>query len=257
MPTIGESLHFNYDGKSSKDFGVIHISLDGGMFEETFVAPRVINETRIRGNDTPLFHSIEEEPLEFDLPIAFTKKFTDEDIDKVIIWLFQDKYKPLYFEDKPEKIFYCMPVSESYIVHNGLKEGYVTLRMRCKSSKIESPLYQTPRYDLSENEGEFKITIENKGHVEVYPEISIEKIGDGHITIMKNGEIFEIRDLTNREQIYINTEKEIIETDIVGVYRYDNVVGDYHDMVLSLGVNEFIVKGKCKIAFRYKFKYRF
>ena len=73
MPTIGESLHFNYDGKSSKDFGVIHISLDGGMFEETFVAPRAINETRIRGNDTPLFHSIEEEPLEFDLPIAFTK----------------------------------------------------------------------------------------------------------------------------------------------------------------------------------------
>src|SRR5690606_36343676 len=127
----------------------------------------------------------------------------------------------------------------------------------CKSSKIESPLYQTPRYDLSENEDEFKITIENKGHVEVYPEISIEKIGDGHITIMKNGEIFEIRDLTNREQIYVNTEKEIIETDIVGVYRYDNVVGDYHDMVLSLGVNEFIVKGKCKITFRYKFKYRF
>lgn len=257
MPTISESLHFNYDGKSSKDFGVIHINLDGGMFDEVFVATRSIVETKVRGNDTPLFHSVEEEPLEFDLPIAFTKRFTDEDVDKVIVWLFQDKYKPLYFEDKPDKVFYCMPVGEARIVHNGLREGYVVVHMRCKSSKIESPVHVTPKYDLSQNTGDYKITIENKGHVEVYPEISIEKVGDGHITIIKNGEIFEIRDLTNAEQIYVNTEKEIIVTDIVGVTRYDNVIGDYHDMVLSLGVNEFTIQGTCKIAFRYKFKYRF
>ena len=257
MPTISENLHFNYDGKSSKDFGVINVNLDNGMFEERFVASRNINETAVRGSDTPLFHSVEEEPLEFSMTIAFVKKFTDEDIDNVILWLFQDKYKPLYFENNPDKIFYCMPVGESTIVHNGLKEGYVTINMRCRSSKIESPTYVTPTYDLSTNEGKYKIIIENNGHVEIFPEISIEKVGDGHIIIMKNGEIFEIRDLTNREKIYINTEKEIIETDIVGVYRYDNVVGDFHDMILSLGVNEFIIEGKCKIAFRYKFKYRF
>lgn len=257
MPTISESLHFNYDGKSSKDFGIIHISLDSGMFEETFVASRDIVETQVGGNDTPLFHRVDETPIEFDLPIAFTSKFTDKEIDDIIIWLFQDKYRPLYFEDKPNKVFYCMPVGDTTIAHNGLKEGYIVLRMRCRSSKIESPINVTPTYDLSQNTGDYKVTIKNEGHVEIFPEISIEKVGDGHITIMKDGEVFEVRDLTNREQIYINTEKEIIETDIVGVYRYENVIGDFHDMAMPVGDNEFTIQGNCKIAFRYKFKYRF
>lgn len=257
MPTIRQSLHFNYDGKSSRDFGVIHVNIDGGMFDETLVANRTIVETDVRGSDTPLFHSVEEEPLEFNLVIAFTKKFTDEDIDNVILWLFKDEYRPLYFEDKPNKIYYCMPVNDSRIVHNGLRQGYITLNMRCKSSKIESPIYVTPTYDLSNNTGDYKINIENTGHVDVFPEISIEKVGDGHITFIKNGEIFEIRNLTDREQIYINTEKEIIETDIVGVTRYENVVGDFHDMILELGDNEYIIQGTCKLRFRYKFKYRF
>lgn len=257
MPTISDSLYFNYDGKSSKDFGIINVNLNNGMYEETFVATRTINETSVRGNDAPLFHSVEEEPLEFSMTIAFTKKFTDEDIDEVVLWLFQNRYKPLYFEDKPNKIYYCMPTGESSIAHNGLREGYLTINMRCKSSKIESPIHVSPTYEILDDEESYQITLENSGHVEVFPEISIEKIDDGHITITKNGKIFEIRDLTHKEQIYINTEKEIIETDIVGLYRYDNVVGDFHDMIMSIGENTYIVEGKCKIIFRYKFKYRF
>lgn len=257
MPTIKDSLYFNYDGKSCREFGLINVNLDNGMFEEVLVANRTINETAVRGSDTPLFHSVSEEPLSFQLALAFEGKFTDKDVDDVIVWLFQDRYRPLYFEDKPDRVYHCMPVGDSMIAHNGLKEGYLVIEMRCKSSKIESPIYVTPTYDLSTNTGDFNIKIVNDGHVEVYPEISIEKIEDGHVTIIKDGEIFEIRDLTNREQIYINTEKEIIETDIVGEYRYENVVGDYFDMILSLGENNFTVKGKCKIAFRYKLKYRF
>lgn len=258
MPTIKDSLYFNYDGISCRDFGLININLDNGMFEETLVASRSINETKTRGNDTPLFHSVEEDPLEFSLSIAFTRKFTDEDIDDIIIWLFQDIYRPLYFEDKPNKVFYCMPIGDSAIIHNGLKEGYVTINFRCRSSKIESPVQTTPTHNFSSNtESGGKVTIVNEGHVDIFPEISIEKIGNGHVTIEKDGEIFEIRDLTNLEKIYVNTEKEIIETDIVGVYRYENVIGDFHDMILSVGSNEFTIKGDCKIAFRYKYKYRF
>lgn len=257
MPTIKDSLYFNYDGKSCRDFGLIHINLDNGMFEETLVANRTINETSIRGSDTPLFHSVEEEPLEFQMAIAFQDGFTDDDIDRAILWLFQNRYKPLYFEDKPNKIYQCMPIGDSSITHNGLREGYVVINMRCKSSKIESPMNTTPTYDLSTNEGSYPITIVNDGHVEVFPEISIEKIGNGHVTIMNGEEIFEIRDLTNLEKIYINTEKEIIETDILGEYRYENVVGEFHDMALSIGDNNFTVQGKCRITFRYKLKYRF
>ena len=256
MPTIKESLYFNYDGKSCRDFGLINVNLDGGMFEETLVASRAINETRVRGSDTPLFHSIDEEPLELQLSIAFKSTFTEEDVDGIIMWLFQDKYKPLYFEDKPHKVFYCMPIGDSIIAHNGLKQGYISINMRCRSSKIESPQNVTSTYH-SNSSSDTVVMIENIGHVEIFPEISIEKTGNGNVTIMKDGEIFEIRNLTNGEKIYINTEKEIIETDITGVYRYEDVVGDYFDMALSVGENTFTVRGSCKIAFRYRFKYRF
>jgi phage-related protein len=257
MPTIKQSLYFTYDGISCKDFGLVHVNLSNGMFEEQFVANREIVETKVKGNDTPLFHSVEEDPLQFEMTIAFEDSFTDETIDNVILWLFKDTYKPLVFEDKPDRVFHCMPVGDSSIVHTGLKQGYITLTMRNKSSRVVSPLVTSPTYDLSNNTGTSNITIANAGHLEIFPEISIEKVGAGNITITKNGEIFEIRDLTDREQIYVNCEKEIIETDIIGVYRYDKVVGDFHDMALSVGTNTFSVQGTCKITFRYTMKYKF
>ncbi len=258
MSTIKDSLYFTYNGKSCKDFGLIQVNLDNGMFEEQFGASREIIETTVRGSDTPLFHRVEESPLEFEMTIAFERDYTDEDIDNVVLWLFQDIYKPLFFETKPNKIYYCMPVGDATIAHNGLKQGYITLLMRCKSSRVVSPTITTPTYNLSTNTGKYPITIKNEGHVTIYPEISIRKIGDGNITITRdNGEIFEIRNLTNLEDIYINCEKEIIETDIVGVYRYENVVGDYYDMELLVGDNIFYIDGTCEIAFRYVYKYKF
>src|SRR5690606_34547459 len=182
-------------------------------------------------------------------------KFDDNLIDEVIVWLFKDYYRPLYFENNPNKIYYCMPVGEASIVHNGLKEGFITVSMRCKSSRVMSPVFTTETYDFSSGTG--SLSISNEGHFEIYPELSIVKIGDGHVTITKNGEIFEVRDLTNLEEIYIDSRKELIESDIVGVYRYDNVVGDFHDLAMDLGNNTYNIQGSCKISFRYSFKYRF
>lgn len=259
MPTIKDSLYFNYDGVSCKTYNLMNVNLSNGMFEDTLHASRSINETQVRGSDTPLFNSVEEEPLQFDMVIAFTKEFTDTDIDNVIVWLFQDVYKPLYFEDKPNKIYYCMPIGDANIVHTGLKQGYFTLSMRCKSSKIYSPQKTSPLYDLSTNTGRYSINVSNGGHVAIYPEISITKVGAGNITLIKSGKIFEIRNLIDREEIYINCEKEIISSDAekIGVYRYDDVVGNYHDMMLNRGNNTIYVEGNCKIQLRYVFKYKF
>lgn len=258
MPTIKESLYFNYNGISCRDYNLMSVNVNGsGMFEEVFHTSRNINETKIKGNDTPLFNGIDEDSLQFELTIAFTKEYTDTDIDNIIVWLFQDNYKPLYFEDKPNKIYYCMPSGEARISHTGLKQGYLTIAMKCKSSKIYSPQQLTPLYDLSVNSSGYTFSINNTGHTDIYPEISITKIGDGVLTFTKDGEIFEIRNLTNLEQIYINCEKEIIETDAVGISRYDDVIGDYFDMMLKRGSNSIKVDGTCKVQFRYVFKYKF
>lgn len=256
MPTIKESLYFNYNGISCKTYKLMNVSLDSGMFDEAFHASRSINETAIRGNDTPLFNDVTEDPLEFEMTVAFESQWTDTDIDNIIVWLFQDIYKPLFFEDKPSKIYYCMPVGEPRIVHTGLKKGYFTITMRCKSSKIYSPQQTTALYDLSVSSSQ-TVTISNTGHVDVYPEISITKVGAGNITFTKNGEIFEVRNLTDQEEIYINCEREIIETDAIGIYRYDDVVGDFYDLALKRGSNTILVQGKCKVQFRYVLKYKF
>lgn len=53
----------------------------------------------------------------------------------------QDYYKPFYTVDNPNRIFYCMLEGDSKLVHNGLKQGYITLTMRC-----DSPYSYTPKF---------------------------------------------------------------------------------------------------------------
>lgn len=254
MPTIKDKLYFNFGGISSRDFKILSIVLDKGMYEETLVSSREIKETEIKGSK-PMLNSIDNSPLEFEMTLAFEDKFTKEDIDKVIRWLFVDYYRPLYFEGREDRVFMCFPVDEAQIVHNGLNEGYLTLKMRCDSSNVYSPLITTPLETVSTSS---TITLENDGHFEVYPEISFKKNGVGTITIENlddGGSIFEVRDLTDQEDIYINCEKEIIQTDIIGVYRYDNIIGDFPRLVH--GSNRLKITGDCTIQFRYKNKYRF
>lgn len=257
MPTIKEKIRFNYDGKWSDEFGLMHVVLDSGMFEETFVASRDIVETENPRTNKPFFNKIKEAPLEFDMVLAFENGYDDSIIDKVVRWLFGNYYKPLYFDGADNKVFYCTPISDSSIVHTGFNKGYFTIKMRCDSSNIYKPVSLTDEYDLSDIDSKI-IDIYNEGHYTIYPEISIDKIGDGKITIISKTDgdnIFEILDLADGESLYINCEKEMIETDVVGLYRYNNVLGEYPR--LTYGRNTFEIQGNCKIQFRYQVKFKF
>jgi phage-related protein len=255
MPTIKDKLYFCFDGIWSNSYGLLHVALDSSMFEETLVASREIVETKVKGNDKPLYHSMESSPLEFDMVVAFERDFTDSDIDNIIGWLFKDHYRPLFFEGREDRVYMAMPVGDARITHNGLKQGYFTITMRCDSSKIYSPTITT---DLVTVVGTSTISVENYGHFEIYPEISIRKNGIGTVVIESlddGGNIFEVRDLTNLEDIYLNCEKEIIVTDLIGVTRYDKLIGEFPR--LTFGINRFKITGDCAIQFRYVQKYKF
>ncbi|MFQ3543659.1 phage tail family protein [Halobacillus rhizosphaerae] len=255
MPTIKNKLYFNYGGIWSHVFNLIQITTNTGMFEENFVASRDIVETKTKGSDEPLFHGIESSPKEFEMEIAFESAFDEDNIYQIIMWLFSDTYKPLFFEGSEDRVFYCIAVGEPSIIHNGLNQGYFKITMRCNSSNIFSQNIITPNETVNDSK---IITIENVGHFTIFPEISIKKIGTGTITIESLddfGSIFEVRDLTNQEDIYLDCKKEIIKTDIIGVYRYDKVIGEYPRILC--GSNRFKVTGECEIQFRYKNKYRF
>jgi phage-related protein len=255
MPTIKDKLYFNFGGIWSNDYNLMNVVLDNSMYEESLVAPREIIETKVRNSNKPIFHSIDESPLQFEMTVAFESAYTDEDIDSIIRWLFVDYYRPLFFEGKEDKIYMAMPIDDPKIVHNGLNEGYFTLMMRCDSSNLYSPTVTTELETIIDNK---TITIFNDGHYDIYPEISFIKNGAGNITIQSlddDGNIFEVRDLTNLEDIYINCEKETIQTDIIGMYRYDKIIGEFPRILY--GENRFKITGSCSIQFRYKIKYRF
>lgn len=256
MATFKDKLYFNFDGKNSSDFNLVHINLDNGMFEEQLVSSREIVETKTLGNDKPNFNSIESSPKEFELHLAFEGTYTDKMIDDVVRWLFVDYYKPFYFIGSG-KIVYCMPHGDSRIVHNGLNQGYISLTMRCNSSKLYSPITLSEKYTILNGETRV-IKLPNKGHSVTYPEISISKIGDGGVKIVNrtdNGNWCEILQLTDLEKIYINCEKELIHTDAIGVYRYDNFFGEF--IRLLYGENTLEITGDCEIQFRFQDEYKF
>jgi phage-related protein len=255
MPTIKDKLYFNLDGVWSSEYGLVHVVLDGGMYEENLGANREINEKKVRNNPKPLLNGVEESPIEFEMSIAFKDDYTDELLDQVIRWLFKDYYRPLYFQGAENKVFRAMVVGQPQIVHNGLQQGYVNLSIRCDSSNVYSPTNITPMYTVS---GTKTITMNSTGHVDIYPEISILKIGNGTLKIESlddMGNTFLINNLTNGEDLYLNCQREIITTDAIGVYHFDDVVGEYPRLIY--GANRFKITGDCKIQFRYIDKYRF
>ncbi|ATF13698.1 phage tail protein [Brevibacillus brevis X23] len=143
-----EGLEFSYDGIKSSDMGLLNVQFSGGLFEEPFVADKEIHEIKVRGNDKPYFQGVERSPLVFSLQFAFEDKYDHEKIRQVARWLDQDYYKPFFTTDNPDRIFYCILHSSSSLIHNGTKEGYVEIEMRCDSPYSYSPQYLSEWFEI-------------------------------------------------------------------------------------------------------------
>lgn len=250
-----EGLMFVYDGVRSDDMGLYHVNIGNGLMEESFIAGKEILETHVRGNDTPYFQGVKRSPLSLSLTFAFIDQYDESKIRAVARWLDQDFYKPFYTMDNPNRIWYCMLDSDSRLLHNGLKQGYVELQMRCDSPYTYSQIRNSQVYDLSlNNPNGTKIKIYNYGDIICYPTMTIQKVGDGDISIFNcsvNQEMI-LRGLIDNETITIDSQREFIESDIDGMYRYDN----HNDIFISFsrGSNQLIIKGNLKMRFQYQFK---
>lgn len=253
---IYESETFNFDGKDSSEFGIRNVSVSGGMYNEPFVANRMIQETKIRGKDDPYFHGVKYDPLTFNLTFAFESQYSSQSIRDIATWLCQSHYKPLYFSENTDRIFYCIVEGDTQLIHNGLKQGYVTLNIRCNSPYSYSPIFNSAEYDMSANIAEGTvISFDNDGDVICKPEIWITKIGAGDVKIVNesNNDLnFEFTGLVDNEIVYVNSEREYITTNIPDTYRYDNFNNNYLEMITK--VNNLRIYGNCKISFQYQFK---
>ena len=164
MTTIKDKLHFSYNGKSTKDFGVWNVTLDGGMFEETLVANQTIREETLVDRKTSIFSGLEKEPISFEIVLAFENGFTDQLIEDVVEWLYGNEYYSKLEFESTNRIYYCMPNGSSSIVHTGQQEGYIALEMKTNSPFVFG--------GMESKVGTTQIVIDRKGKKD--PEVIIE-----------------------------------------------------------------------------------
>lgn len=251
---IRESLYFSFGGRRSTEFPIVNVSLGSGLFEESLTTNKSIVETKATGNDTPYFIRTEREPKQFSLRFAFLEPWNDQMIDEIVRWLDVDFYEPLFFEGNINRVFYAMPINTIDQVHNGLKEGYVNLTIRCMDAYSYSQNISTGVIEVTD---EKSVEINNYGHKEMKPEIWLTKIGDGDIKIENlsdGGEHLNISSLLDGEQIYIDCENEIVESSLPNIYRYD----DFNEVYIELpyGTNLIKINGSCKIKFNFRYVYK-
>lgn len=257
MNTIKDKLYFSFDGKNSKDFRLMSVNTQGGLFEEQFAPSRELNETRPEKSDTTMLHGIKEGERTFELMLAFENGFEDNMISDVIDWLFKDYYRPLYFQGQEDRIMFSMITGDSSLVHNGFKEGYVTLTVKT-NSPYKYSRHKDSRITNNAIKGKASLELKNDGHKKIYPEYSIRKIGDGDLILSTGNKNVQIVNLVNGEDIYINSERGIIETGLVGAYRYDNIrAGELEDLYMDTGRTKLEVTGGAEIVVRYREVYRF
>ncbi len=167
-------------------------------------------------------------------------------------WLMQDRYRPLHFKSNPNKIYYCIFSSNASHIHNGLKQGYVSMQMLCNDICAYSPIIEKD-FVVSGNK---KIGITNNGDLNIYPELWIEKTSaSGDVKIKNttdNERVLELSDIDNNETVYIHNEEEIIETDKLNTYRYNN----HNNIFLKLlsGYNEIELEGNFNLHMKYQEK---
>ncbi|WDI23845.1 phage tail family protein [Bacillus subtilis] len=244
-----EKMHFIFNGQRSTDFGIINCAVDDGLFREEFLSNRSINELSVAGADTPYFEGVKREPRQLKLRFWMSESWDEKKINDIAEWLDVDYYQPLSFMPE-DYVYYCIPVDITEIVHNGLKDGYLELNMRCDSPYKYSPI--TTVHQKVEN---YKtIEIRNTGRIKITPEITIVKKGDGDISLSNlsnfNGKPFTLTNLEDGETIIIDGEYETIQSNRYSNLRYENSNEEY--LWLRYGVNRIKIEGSCQINFTYQ-----
>jgi len=268
MP-ISESISFIYDNELSSDYGVINCHVDtNGLYQEDFLSSIELKEITTRMSDKPYFIQKKHLPRTLNLTIAFTDSFDEDKLRSVRRWLSQEGHKPMSFESIPDTIFYCTMIDSTPLLHTG-NMGYINCIFRCSDPYKYSPSYLSDLYNLSSNPSSgTTIQFSNLGDTPCQPQISLLKVNDGDISIINNsdsgkefklsslldaaGAPIALSSLKNNEDLFIDNENEEITSSIPLTYRLNNLTGDF--ISFNRGVNNILVKGTCKIQFRYQFK---
>lgn len=251
--TLLDSIYFYYNNRRSSDLGVYLVNMENGLKSTKFLSEKQILSEVVVGNDVPYVYGTQRSPLTFTLTLAcLEEKWTLEKRREIARWLDTNTFEEFYSTDCVDKRYYFQYQGGIDLTHNGSEDGYIQVEMVNISPYAYSPVQQI-RFDLSSITSSTIIELENNGDDILKPEIWIEKIGNGDLSLINlndSGNEFKFTDLYSQETIYIDCNLRHIETDLVDKYRYDSFNNNY--LKLIQGKNRIMVSNTCKLLFQFK-----
>lgn len=131
-----------------------------------------------------------------------------------------------------------------------LNNVYLRYRAFLETSVLsENPILNSVTFSF-----EPVLVIDNIGDDVCYPEVWITKTGTGNISLINtsnDNEEFTFTGLNNNETVYVNSEREYIESSLATTTRYGNFNDNY--LQLPVGKNVFRINGRAKLQFRFQF----
>jgi phage-related protein len=250
-------LDFYFNGEFSLDKGVFNAVTENGLYEDVFLSERIVNAELVKNQTKGYLLSIDRSLFSFTLILASKEPWTRAKLDEIATWLDVDYFKEFYFVDESERRYFVMPNASPTFTHTGTEEGYVTVEMKSISPYTFSPNNISQEYNISANVSEgFVINFANNGHFVLMPIIRIRKVGAGNVSIVNEsdlGRIFEITNLADGEEVFIDNQTKEIKSEFARTYHYDDHNGNW--LTLLKGNNTLRVYGNCYLEFEYRFQY--
>jgi phage-related protein len=236
--------------------GVSICRSNNGIPSRKFISGRDILEVHPDNAQSPYYFGTKYKPLSFSIEITCVDETMDDrKMFEIVNWLITSDYKPFISDDNIGKIYYCMCISDSDFITNGLQEGYVELEFRCRDPWGWT-LPQIIQHDLSTITVATNIEVRNYSNVNdyYYPEMQITLSSSNTavslVNLTDNSRIFSFTSLATGEVLQIDNQKKIIASDETA-NRFDKFNKNWFR--LKKGVNTIKVTGKCIIIFRLQF----
>lgn len=250
------STNFVFDGISSEDMGIYLIKTNSGMIDSEFMAEREIISEQINGNQTPYIYSDKFRPFRYKMQLSPLEGiWTNELKGKVSRWLNNGKFNEFYTYDDIDRRYFITYMGSPQLNITGNLQGWIDIEFLNLDCYIRSNVYEKI-YDLSAINSPTVITFENLGDNPLLPELWIEKVTDGDLSIQNlsdGGKTLTITGLFNNETVFIDNKERQIRSNLPNRHLFDACNKNY--LKFGYGINSLQVSSKCKLKFRYRFEY--
>ncbi|TCI26763.1 hypothetical protein EVJ32_05140 [Exiguobacterium sp. SH5S4] len=246
-------MGFNYDGRPSYEFGLVQVSVNGGLFEDDMMSSRTLETEQVRGSDETYLKHVTRDTISFEMTLYFEDGFDRFKLDKVLSWLDKDYYKPFYFDEMPDRIIWAMVESSPRLSHDGIG-GYFTVNVRANSSYWHTPVVAIEYEDSGDYQFVNKGITLVKPIYELYARTNITADNPFRMKNLRTNEEMVVHEMAEGEKMVIDTNRESVESSLPNVYRYDSWNENY--MWLATGNNLLELSGDVHLVIKYREKYR-